>query len=101
MNKLKRFLPAAFVLLCFVWLLILTLKYQTGFRDGDSLTHYVYSRCALHNPIYFLHLWGKPLFILFSTLFSQAGFMGIKIFNLVCGTLTAWLCYILAKRWHY
>lgn len=55
--------------------------------SGDSLMHYFYSHYSWQHPAFFLHHWGKPLFILLSSPFSQFGFAGIKIFQALCWTL--------------
>lgn len=73
---------AAVALLLMAWLLP-----GTG-DEGDSITHYLIAKYALVTPANFFDHWGKPLFVLFSTLFAQAGFVGIKVFN-VCSTVAA------------
>lgn len=59
----------------------------------DNYWHYFYSKYAPQYPEYFLHHWGKPLFILLSTSFAQFGFIGIKVFNITCGILATIYCY--------
>ncbi len=68
-----------------------------GYNDGDSLTHYYISRYADRHPMLFLDIWGKPLFTLISSPFSQYGFNGIKIFNIICGFLAAFFTYRTCK----
>lgn len=70
-----------------------------GFYGGaDNIAHYRISRYAFDYPHLFLDHWGKPLFTLLSAPFSQFGFTGIKIFNVLAGMLTALLSYMIAKK---
>jgi hypothetical protein len=65
---------------------------------GDNYWHYYFSRYAYKFPEFFLHHWGKPLFILLSCPFAQFGFYGINVFNIVCGLLSAWITYRFCKE---
>src|ERR1041385_605351 len=74
------------LLLCyFILFIVLAFLSQGTYETGDSITHYLISLYSFQYPNLFLHLWGKPLFTLLSAPFSQLGFMGIKIFNIICG----------------
>ena len=85
----------------FIILLILSagiliyFSYYNEFCEGgpDNTWHYYFSKYALTYPDFFLHHWGKPLFILLSTWFAQFGFFGIKIFNVLCGILSTIVAY--------
>lgn len=76
---------------CFlaIFFLIAFLKDGTG-DSGDSIEHYLISRFAFLHPELFLHHWGKPVFTLLSSPFSQFGFTGIKIFNCLVAALTGY-----------
>lgn len=50
---------------------------------GDSISHYLISRYSWKHPELFLDHWGKPFFTLISSTFSQYGFIGIKVFNVL------------------
>jgi hypothetical protein len=63
--------------------------------DADNYWHFFFSKYAFKYPSLFLNHWGKPLFILISSPFSQFGFYGLKLFNIICGMLTALVTY----RW--
>src|ERR1700751_4484090 len=51
---------------------------------GDCYAHYKIAHYAFKYPRLFLDLWGKPVFTLLSSPFAQFGFIGIKIFNILC-----------------
>lgn len=72
-----------------VFILIAFLMVGTG-DSGDSIEHYLISRFAFAHPELFLHHWGKPVFTLLSSPFSQFGFTGMKIFNCLVAALTGY-----------
>lgn len=67
--------------------------------DGDSITHFLYSRDAFLYPKYFFNHWAKPLFVLMSAPFAQLGWVGIKLMNVSFLTISLLLTYRLAVRW--
>jgi hypothetical protein len=93
-SNIRRWYFAAFFflgsLIFYVWQVFFS---ETGYNDGDSVTHYFISRHAFEHPILFLHLWGKPFFTLISSLFAVWGFNGIQLFNVICGSISAWLVF--------
>jgi hypothetical protein len=78
-----------------IFSILLYLSYFNEISEGgpDGYWHYNYSKYALNYPDLFLHHWGKPLFILLSTTFSQFGIYGLKVFNVICGLLTSIFIY--------
>ena len=85
----------AIVLIVLQWL-------STGISgETDSVTHYQMARYAFKHPEYFLNHWGKPLFTILSSPLAQFGYTGSVAFNLICGLLTAWFAYLIAKRMEY
>lgn len=75
--------------------LLVYFSYFNEFCEGgpDNIWHYYFSKYALYYPQFFLHHWGKPVFILLSTWFAQFGFIGIKIFNVLCGLFSTIFAY--------
>ena len=71
---------------------------QAGLNDGDSITHYYISRYSWQYPHLFLDNWGKPFFILLSSPFSQFGYSGIQVFNIICAVFSGWFCYRIAAK---
>ncbi len=65
---------------------------------GDSLTHYFMSELSWEQPAFFFDQWGKPFFTLFSSPWAQFGFIGIKLFNTLCGVLASLVTCLLAKE---
>lgn len=75
-------------------------EYTAGapFDGGDGITHYIISRFSWKHPELFLDLWGKPLFTLISSPFSQFGQVGINMFQVICALSTSWFCYRIAQK---
>lgn len=66
--------------------------------DGDSITHYLYSRWAFTMPHLLIDHWNKPLFTFFTLGFAQLGFVGLKIFNSLIFLFTIYYCGKLIKN---
>jgi hypothetical protein len=77
--------------------IILALSAGT-FDTGDGVVHYFISRYSWHYPHLFLDMWGKPLFTLVSSPFSQFGLKGITFFNILCGLTASYLAYLIAEK---
>ena len=84
---------AIFIALCF--LAILTPGTGGG---GDSLAHYFISQNSWYDTYSMFRHWGKPFFVFFSSPFAQFGFVGIKIFNVLCGTLASYITFLVASK---
>jgi hypothetical protein len=71
---------------------------STGILDpGDGLMHYQISRFSWKHPELFFNHWGKPLYTLLSSPFSQFGFKGLMIFNIILALLTGIFTYKSAR----
>lgn len=93
---------APFVLLITAVVLILVQWLSTGVSgETDSITHYHFARFAFKYPAFFLNHWGKPLFTILAAPLSQFGYTGAIAFNLLCGLLSGWFAYMIAKRMEY
>ncbi len=66
---------------------------------ADNFAHFNIARWAFRYPYLFLDHWGKPVFTIFIAPFVQFGFYGARIFNIIAGLCTAWICYLLADHW--
>lgn len=77
--------------LCVLWLLFFSSKNEVPVDVGDGIMHYFISKGSWLNPELFLHHWGKPFYTLLTSPFSQFGFFGLQIFNILifAGTLIA------------
>ncbi len=97
-KKLFILLLLSGLLAFFLVILILS----DGFVGGaDNMTHYRYSRYAYQHPEFFLWHWGKPVFTILTSPFAQLGFIGVQIFNLICGLLSAYLSYLIVKEFKF
>jgi len=96
MNK-NNLLVFLLIIFCFSVLLYFAPKNEFCEGGADNYWHYFFSKYSYQYPEFFLHHWGKPLFILLSGPFSQFGFMGIKLFNILCGILSSLICYRFCK----
>lgn len=88
-----------FILVVFCFSILIYFAPKNEFCEGgaDNFWHYYFSKYSYTYPKFFLHHWGKPFFILLSGPFSQFGFMGIKLFNIICGILSSLVCYRFCK----
>jgi len=94
--------PATIALVIIAIILIVIQWLSTGVSgETDSITHYHFARYAFKYPAFFLHHWGKPLFTILAAPLSQFGYTGAIAFNLVCGLLSAWFTYLIARRMEY
>jgi len=69
--------------------------------DTDSVLHFQIAKFAFKYPALFLDHWGKPLFTILSAPMAQFGYAGAVVFNLICGLLSAWFAYLIAKQMNY
>lgn len=90
----------AFVLLIglFIFFLFIAFNAEMTYDAGDGIRHYLFSRYSWKHPNLFLDSWAKPFFTFITSPFSQFGLMGITVFNIFCGMLSAWLCYKIVKK---
>lgn len=68
------------------------------YGGADNIAHFRISKYAFSNPHLFLDHWGKPLFTLLSSPFSQFGFNGLRFFNVVTGILAAFFSFMVARE---
>lgn len=77
----------------------LTLVFCNGTGgSGDSMLHYQFAKSAPSQPQFFFHHWAKPLFVLLVSPFTQLGFIGIKIFNVLVSLLSIFFTYKIAQK---
>jgi hypothetical protein len=86
------------LLLTGVFFLVLCLFSGVTYDVGDGIRHYMVSRYSWKHHGLLMYSWGKPFFSLLSSPFSQFGMTGINVFNILCGVLSAWYCYLIAKK---
>jgi hypothetical protein len=89
------------LILCFTGLFTISMISEGLYGDTDSISHYLLARYAFKYPHFFVYHWGKPLFTTLSAPFAQFGLQGVVLFNILCGLLTAWLVYRIAKELNF
>ena len=92
----RYLIPIIFVSL-FSFLLIMIFLSDGFYGGGDSMAHYRISRFAFEYPHLFFDHWGKPVFTILSSPFSQIGFNGIRIYNIIAGLITGYISYKTVK----
>ena len=85
------------IILFGLWMLFLAFSLDGTGDDGDSISHFLFSRYAFQHPENFLNHWAKPVFVFLTAPFAQLGFIAIKIFNIVLLCCTLWLTYLIAQ----
>ncbi|MBI1835893.1 MAG: hypothetical protein HYR91_01370 [Flavobacteriia bacterium] len=92
-TRVDAFLKVSTLFFCVFWYVWMYFNNEIPPDSGDGIMHYFLSNASWENPTLFLHHWGKPLFILLSSPFSQFGFGGIVGFNILVfflSVLVAW-----------
>lgn len=56
--------------------------------SADSISHYLFAKYAPQQHELFFNHWAKPLFVILASPFAQAGFTGIKVFNILLNAIT-------------
>jgi hypothetical protein len=86
------------LLFCIAWLLYMMQNAQVPADVGDGIAHYFISKASWQDPSLFLHHWGKPFYILLSSPFSQFGFNGLVVFNILVFSTTVLIGYQILKQ---
>lgn len=89
------------LILTFILFNIIALFSEGTFDAGDGIRHYLISRYSWNHPSLFLDSWGKPFYTLLSSPFSQFGFYGITLFNILCGSFSAYFVYKVVRKLNY
>ncbi|MCD6566368.1 MAG: hypothetical protein J7K53_10540 [Bacteroidales bacterium] len=89
-----------FILLLSLLIVIAILVFLSDgmYGGADNIAHFRISKYAFSYPYLFLDHWGKPLFTLLSSPFSQFGFNGLRFFNVLTGILAAYLSFRVAQE---
>ncbi len=94
----KNTLVISMLLMLGVLFGVLSFLSQASYGGADDLHHYRLSRYAFSNPQFFFDHWGKPVFTTLSSVFSQFGYNGAKLYNVFVALLTALFAWLLAKN---
>ncbi|MBK5285773.1 MAG: hypothetical protein JJE25_10260 [Bacteroidia bacterium] len=85
----------------FVLFTVISVLSEGVYGGADNYVHYRIARYAFRHPEFFLDQWGKPVFTTIASLFAQYGFIGIKVFNILTGLLTAYFIFRIAQKLNY
>jgi hypothetical protein len=84
----ESFLKGILLSFSCVWLILQWSRFEVPIDCGDGIMHFFISQASWHDPLLFLHHWGKPFFTLLSSPFSQFGLVGLVVFNVLIFALT-------------
>ena len=90
-----------FIFSFFLISLIIAFSFDGTGDMGDAISHYQYARYAFIHPEHFFNQWAKPFFVLLASPFAQFGFIGIKVFNVLCGTVSLLFTYKIAQKLNF
>jgi hypothetical protein len=91
----------SFIFLFFIISLIIAFTFDGTGDAGDAIAHYHFARFAFAHPEHFFNHWAKPFFVLLASPFAQFGFVGIKIFNIICVTISLVFTYKIAQKLNF
>lgn len=99
----KFLLKEEFFLISISVFVIAVLTYFSLVSDGceggmDSYNHFLISKYSWKYPELFLDQWGKPLYNILASPFANFGFLGVKFFNILLYTASAWITWLTAKK---
>lgn len=81
-----------------VVLLYIAIVDDTTNGAGDTISHFMFSKYSWQHPSYFLDHWAKPVFTTLSSPFSQFGFVGMRIFNVLMALGTCVMVWKIAGK---
>ncbi len=93
----EEYLVNILIIIFFIIFIILAFFSEGSYGGADDITHYRFSRYAFKYPEFLLHHWAKPFYTLLIAPFSQIGFFGARLFNVILGILSAFFTYKTAK----
>lgn len=100
-RSLEKALPYLLLTIFLISFAMWAVFSEDSIGGADSLEHYRLSRYAFSNPEQFLDSWGKPLFTIVMAPFTQFGFIGARILNILLGLGAALLTFITARQLEY
>jgi hypothetical protein len=95
-EKNNIFLVVVFFSLFILFLVISSISEGT-LGGADDISHFKISKYSWKYPSLLLDHWGKPVFTLLSSPFAQFGYTGMRVFNIIAGLLTAFLCFRICR----
>ena len=83
----EEYLVNILIIIFFIIFIILAFFSEGSYGGADDITHYRFSRYAFKYPEFLLNHWAKPFYTLLIAPFSQIGFLGVRLFNVILGIL--------------
>lgn len=95
-NNFSYKIPSNAIFIAYILLLcigLMWLQTSTGVvtDTGDGIMHFLISKFSWNYPRLFMDHWGKPIFTLLSSPFSQFGYTGMVLFNVLCFAGTSFI----------
>lgn len=97
-GKNRNWPPYSLLIIYYLLMLVLSVVTDGTGDDGDSVSHFLFSKYAFTHPENFINHWAKPVYVLLSAPFAQFGFIGIKIFNISVTTLAIFFAYQITRQ---
>jgi len=94
----KKIVAGSLIVLALVFSIVAALT-DCSAGGADNYAHFNIARWAFKYPHLFLDHWGKPVFTILIAPFTQLGLYGARLFNIIAGLTTAWICYLIALKW--
>jgi ABC-type cobalt transport system substrate-binding protein len=98
MKKNNGIIALVLIFLSAVFFVFFAIYQGASWGGSDNYAHYHISRYSFKHPYLFFDLWGKPVFNILSSPFSQFGFLGIKIFNVLVALLSSCIVYDISRK---
>jgi len=96
--KTNKILFYLLLFLSFITVIVIYFTADAPYDTGDGITHYLISKYSWKHPYLLLDLWGKPLFTLVSSPFSQFGLKGMYVFQALNAALISWFLFSIASK---
>ncbi|MFK5970579.1 MAG: hypothetical protein QM487_10725, partial [Candidatus Marithrix sp.] len=99
MIKFKNYNHIVFIFLSLAFIagVITIFSTHNSFGGGDNFAHYKFAHWGWKYPKLLFNHWGKPVFTILSSPFSQFGINGMRIYTLLMGFSTAIIIWRIAE----
>ena len=98
MKKDNGIIALVLIFLSAVFFVLFAVYPGASWGGSDNYAHYHISRYSFKHPNLFFDLWGKPVFNILSSPFSQFGFIGLKIFNVIVALLSSFIVFDISRK---
>ncbi len=81
----------------FIAFLVVIFNTENSFGGGDHFNHFKHAYWGWKYPELLFTHWAKPIFTILISPFAQFGINGARIYNVILGIFTSFLCWKIAK----